>query len=56
MPYGERCPAFKLSRTDVAAMRKLSEDGVSQADLARLFGVSTPHAYYVVTGKKRVRG
>ena len=48
---GERHPKAKLSACDVTLIRKKSNDGVTGASLARMFGVTSANICSLLKGK-----
>jgi len=49
-PNGERNGNHKLKERDVLQIKQLLEDGYTQADVARKFGVQAPAIYKIVHG------
>lgn len=51
--FGERSKLAKLSNSDVAKIRQLVSEGVSQKDVAKMFNVSVSNISKIMTGASR---
>lgn len=51
---GVKHPIAKLSESDVLKIRELNRNGVSQAEIARMYQMHQPSIYYIVSRKQWV--
>lgn len=49
---GENNPQSKLTENDVREIRRLRENGLSNLELSKMFGVSSDHIYQIVTKRR----